>query len=123
MKERRQQFRVNYRQKLGIQLSSGQVVYAWTRDVSLGGMQIVSEFSADIGDRFQVFMSILDPSSDQYVRIDSRVRIVHVVFDGVASAYRIGLQFEAFGDSSALVYERFIESLLKDKARLRVMSQ
>ncbi len=98
------------RQKVGVLLSSGEVVYVWTFDLSLGGMQLLSEYSADAGDVLPIFFSVLDPKIDEYVRISAKVRIVHVVYDGSERCFRIGAEFASFDGDGKAIYGRFLDS-------------
>ncbi len=120
MQDRREHQRVRQRRRIGIILSSGEVIYAWTYDISLGGVQILCEYGADIGDEFDVFLSLLDPESDTYRRIDTRVRISHLVYAGELGCYRIGMQFVHINGEGQDVIERYIEqrlSLLYHRSR------
>jgi len=98
------------RHKVGVLLSGGEVVYVWTFDLSLGGMQLLSEYSADEGDTLAVFFNVLDPKSDEYVRISGKVRIVRVVYDGSERCFRIGVEFASFDGDGKAVYGRFLDS-------------
>lgn len=74
MQERRASPRVKIRTKVGVMLSSGGVYYVWTYDISLGGMQLLSEYSADNGDVLRIYFSVLDTTTDEYVRVVARAR-------------------------------------------------
>ena len=109
MQERRAAPRIRMRHKVGVLLSSGDVVYAWTYDLSLTGMQFLSEYSADIGDMLSLFMSVLDPKGDDYVAIYFKVHVVHVVYDGAENCFRIGVDFAGFDGDGKETYERFLD--------------
>ena len=97
------------RHKVGVLLSSGDVVYAWTYDLSLTGMQFLSEYSADVGDTLRLFMSVLDPKGDDYVALYFNVHVVHVVYDGTENCFRIGVDFAGFDGDGKETYERFLD--------------
>lgn len=93
-------------------LSSGGVHYVWTYDISLGGMQLLSEYSADAGDVLPVFFSALDTETDEYVRVMARVRVVRTVYDGSERCFRIGVEFVDFDGDGRTVYNRYLDSRL-----------
>lgn len=111
--ERRAHPRIRLKRKVGIYLSSGEVVNAWTYDLSLGGLQVLTDYSADPGDEFDLYLGVVDPANDRYLYLDMRVRIIHMLYDGTAGCFRIGMKIVGFrkeGDRE--VYERFLESKL-----------
>lgn len=110
MQERRASPRIKMRHKLGVLLSSGGVVYVWTYDLSLSGMQFLSEYSADVGDTLRLFMNVLDPKSDDYVTVYMRIHVVHVVYDGAENCFRIGGDFSGFEGNGNEIYERFLDA-------------
>ncbi len=112
MFDRRAAPRVRQRRRVGIRLSSGEMVYTWTYDLSKGGLQIISEYSADKGDEFDIFFSVVDISSQTTVELEVHVRVVHVIYAGELNAYRIGLNFVRFVDDGKQTYERFIDARL-----------
>lgn len=112
MQERRASPRVKIRFKVGVMLSSGGVHYVWTYDISLGGMQLLSEYSADAGDVLPVFFSALDTETDEYVRVMARVRVVRTVYDGSENCFRIGVEFVDFDGDGRTVYNRYLDSRL-----------
>lgn len=111
MHERREYRRVRIKRKVGIVQSSGDVVHAWTFDLSLGGMQIRTEYSADVGAQFDAFMGLLDPFTGRHAIVAMRVQVIHILFDGTAGCYRIGMRFLEF-KRGADVFERFLDSRL-----------
>ncbi len=111
MDERRAHPRIRLRRKVGIHLSNDKMVYAWTFDLSLGGLQVLTEYSADPGDEFDIFMGVVDPETDRYVYVDVRVEIIHMLYDGTAGCFRVGMRFVRFRKEAVReVYERFLES-------------
>lgn len=112
MQERRASPRVKIRFKVGVMLSSGGVHYVWTYDISIGGMQLLSEYSADAGDVLPVFFSALDTETDEYVRVMARVRVVRSVYDGSERCFRIGVEFVDFDGAGRTVYNRYLDSRL-----------
>ncbi len=116
--ERRHHTRIRLRRKVGIVLSTGQVAHLWSHDVSVGGLRVLSESPADPGDEFDIFFGMLDPAVDAYVRLDVRVRIVHVIYDGTAGRYRIGMRFLGFSGEGEAVYQRGIDHLLRTQVHL-----
>lgn len=112
MQERRASPRVKIRLKVGVLLSSGETHYVWTYDISLGGMQLLSEYNADMGDVLRVFFSVIDSGTDEYVRVYSRVRVVRAVYDGSERCFRIGVEFVDFEGDGRTFYNRYLDSLL-----------
>lgn len=112
MQERRASPRIKSRQKVGVVLSSGDVHYVWTYDISLGGMQLLSDYSADSGDTLRVFFSVLDTETDQYVRIYARIQVVRSVYDGSERCFRIGIEFVEFEGNGRSIYNRYLDSRL-----------
>jgi c-di-GMP-binding flagellar brake protein YcgR len=112
MQERRASPRIKSRQKVGVVLSSGDVHYVWTYDISLGGMQLLSDYSADSGDTLRVFFSALDTETDQYVRIYARIQVVRSVYDGSERCFRIGVEFVEFEGNGRSIYNRYLDSRL-----------
>lgn len=93
-------------------LSDGGVHYVWTYDISLGGMQLLSDYNADVGAVLRVFFSVLDTQTDAYVRLMARVRVVHSVYDGSERCFRIGVEFVDFDGDGRAVYNRYLDSRL-----------
>jgi len=112
MQERRASPRIKIRQKVGVMLSSGDVHYVWTYDISLGGMQLLSEYSADTGDVLRIFFSVLDTATDEYVRVMARVRVVRSVYDGSERCFRIGVEFVDFEGHGRDLYHGYLDSRL-----------
>lgn len=112
MQERRASPRIRLRHRVGIRLSSGEVVYVWTYDLSLGGMQLLSDMSADAGAVLPVFFSVLDPQIDDFVQVSARVRVVRSVYDGAERCFRIGIEFLDFDGGGREAYCRFVDSRL-----------
>lgn len=112
MHDRRASPRLRMRHKVGVILSGGEVIYLWTYDLSQGGLQLLSEYGADVGDHLRIFMSFPAAEGDQFVQVRARVRIVHVIYDSGASAFRVGVQFEAFDADGQADYERFLNDHL-----------
>jgi c-di-GMP-binding flagellar brake protein YcgR len=112
MQERRASPRIKIRFKVGVLLSSGEVHYVWTYDISLGGMQLLSEYSADSGDILRVFFSALDTETDTYVRVVARIRVIRAVYDGSERCFRIGVEFVDFEGNGRSLYNRYLDSRL-----------
>lgn len=112
--DRRINERLHVKRKIGILQSDRSVVYAWTHDLSIGGMQVLTEYNADIGKEFNAFMSVYDESRRDQVIIEFRLQVRHVLYDGSCSCFRIGMQILSFRGDSREYYERFIaDRLLK----------
>lgn len=112
MQERRASPRIKIRFKVGVLLSSGDVHYVWTYDISLGGMQLLSEYSADADDVLRVFFSALDAETDEYVRVYARIRVIRSVYDGSERCFRIGVEFVDFEGNGRTLYNRYLDSRL-----------
>lgn len=112
MQERRASPRIKIRHKVGVLLSNESVHYVWTYDISLGGMQLLSEYNADNGDMLRIFLNILDVETDEYVRIFARVRVAHTVYDGSERCFRIGTEFVDFEGDGRSIYNRHLDSRL-----------
>jgi c-di-GMP-binding flagellar brake protein YcgR len=110
MQERRASPRIKIRHKVGVTLSSGEVLYVWTFDMSLGGMQLLSEYNADAGDTLRVFFSVIDAETDEFMRISAQVRVAHTVYDGSARCFRVGVEFTGFEGDGRSVYNRYLDS-------------
>lgn len=110
--ERRLHPRIRQRRKVGIVLSNGKVVYVWTYDLSKGGLQILSDYTADVGDQFDIFFWVHDGHNNHSAKVEACVRIVHVIYSGEAGCYRIGMQFVRFTGNGRGIYERFVDERL-----------
>lgn len=112
MQERRESPRIRLRMKVGILLSSGEVHFAWTYDISLGGLQFLSDYSADEGTRLRIFFSVLDLATDAYVRVVVQTRVAYQIYDGAAGCNRIGLEFLEFEGRGDELYRQFLDARL-----------
>jgi len=113
MLERRHSPRVRHRRRVGIRLASGEMVYAWTYDISAGGLQILSEYNADVGDEFDIAFNVFDYDHSEYCGVHMHVRIAHVVYVGNMGCYRIGMQFLGFGEGERELYEHFLDERIR----------
>lgn len=111
--ERRRHPRVLQRRKVGVILSSGKVVYLWTYEVSKNGLQLLSDASAEVGRELDIFFHVLDPQTDEYVRLDARTRVVHVLYDGTAGTFRIGMALLGFKGDGQAVFERSLVAAIQ----------
>lgn len=112
MQERRASPRIRLRHRIGVKLSSGELVYVWTYDLSLGGMQLLSDMSADVGAVLSLVFSVRDPQLDDFVQVAARVRVVRAVYDGAEGAFRIGVEFKDFDGDGRGAYHRFVDNRL-----------
>jgi len=112
MQERRASPRIRLRHRVGIRLTSGEVVYVWTYDLSLGGMQLLSDMAADVGAMLPVVFSVLDPQIDDFAQVSARVRVLRSVYDGSAGCFRLGVEFTEFEADGRDAYYRFVDSRL-----------
>jgi len=112
MQERRASPRIKIRHKVGVMLSDESVHYVWTYDISLGGLQLLSEYNADTGDMLRIFLNILDVETDEYVRVFARVRVAHTVYDGSEHCFRIGAEFIDFEGDGRSIYNRHLDARL-----------
>lgn len=112
MQERRASPRVKIRLKVGVLLSSGDVHYVWTYDISLGGMQLLSDYNADMGDVLRIFFSVIDSETDEYVRVYAHAKVVRAVYDGSERCFRIGVEFVELEGNGRTVYNRYLDSRL-----------
>ncbi|MFA5627587.1 MAG: PilZ domain-containing protein [Thiohalomonadaceae bacterium] len=112
MQERRTSPRIKIRFKIGVMLSSGGVHHVWSYDISLGGLQFLSDYSADVGSVLRIFFSVLDTATDEYIRVIARVRVAHQLYDGSAGCQRIGVMFDEFEGDGRNLYNQYLDSLL-----------
>ncbi len=112
MSEKRAAPRIKIHHKVGVRLSAGGIVYVTTSDLGVGGMQLLSEYPADVGDTLSVFFTVLDPQSDTFVAVDARVKVVHSVYDGAERCFRVGVEFSQFEGEGEAVYRRFFDARL-----------
>jgi c-di-GMP-binding flagellar brake protein YcgR len=113
MQERRRYPRIKCRHKIGVKLSSEQVVKTWSCDVSLGGIQILTDYNADKGDIFQLQLKVPASNPDNSVAIECRGRVAYVALDSSASQYRIGFQIIGFKGNGEEHYRRFVDQLIR----------
>lgn len=111
--ERRKQRRVQGRRKVGIVLHDGTVYYAWTHDFSTGGLQLRSGASADVGQRFVLFLHIFDPRRHGYVQVKVRAEVAHVHLFAGSDDYAIGMKFLEFLNNTQELYERYVNDCLQ----------
>jgi len=112
MDDRRLHLRLRQRRKFALRLSSGEILYLWTYDLSFGGVQVLSENPADTGVRFVAYLSVFDRSRDRYTWIEVEVKTIHVIYDGTAACYRIGFQFLNFKEEGQALLEQDLEERL-----------
>lgn len=107
--DRRTHPRFRLRRKVGIVQSDGEVVFAWSHDISMGGIQILTEYSADVGQQFDIYFGVTDPRTMQHAYVEVRTQVAHFVYDGPERSYRIGLQFLKFRGQSKELLVRFLQ--------------
>jgi hypothetical protein len=110
--ERRSHPRVKLRIKVGVLLSAGGVHYVWTYDISQGGLQFLSDYSADVGSQLRIFFGVNDAKTDEFVRIVARVRVAYQVYDGSAGCQRIGVEFVEFEGDGQAIYWSYLDDQL-----------
>jgi c-di-GMP-binding flagellar brake protein YcgR len=110
---RRGNTRIRIKQRINVQLSSGEWVQLWSYDISQAGIQVLSNFTADVGDEFDVFLNILNAENDDYVRVDIRVKLIHVLYDSAEECFRIGMDFLNFKGDGQAIYEHYFDSRLR----------
>ena len=110
---RRGHTRIRIKHRVNVQLSSGKPVQLWSYDLSREGMQILSSFNADVGDEFDIFLNVHDIVNDNYVRVDARVKLIHVLYDSAEECFRVGMDFIRFKDNSQAIYEQYFEQRLR----------
>lgn len=113
MFERRKHPRVLQRRKVGVVLSSGEVIYLWTHEVSKKGIQLLSQANAEVGREFDIFFHVLDPQTDKYVRVDVRAKVIHVIYDGGEGGFRIGMALLRFKGDGQAVFERSLVAAIQ----------
>lgn len=111
MDDRRASPRIRMRRKVGIVQSDGSVVHAWTRDLSRSGIQLLTEYSADEGDEFTLFIYLPQGEGEDFGYVEMRCRVVHLVYDGPSGCYRVGFRIVGFHAGSG-IYEAFITAHL-----------
>ena len=110
---RRGHTRIRIRHRINLQLSSGKPVQLWSYDLSREGMQVLSSFTADVGDEFGIYLNVHEAVNDNYVRVDARVKLIHVLYDSAEECFRIGMDFMSFKDNGQAIYEQYFEQRLR----------
>ena len=111
MQDRREFPRLRNKRKVGFVLADGTIEYLWTVDVSRGGMQLHTEHVVDQGDQFPVVMNIFHKEREEFIPVRARIEIVHKVYDGEFSAFRLGAMFVSFEGEGKGIYEQWIHDL------------
>ena len=115
MEERRRYPRIRFRHKIGVVLSSGQVVKTWSCDISMGGVQLLSDYIADIGDTFELLFKVPAVSDTDDFSLRCQARVAYMVLDSDTSRYRIGFEIITFDGDGESHYRRFIDQLLRTR--------
>ncbi|MCK5639380.1 MAG: hypothetical protein KAJ19_01230 [Gammaproteobacteria bacterium] len=110
---RRGHIRIRIKHRVNVQLSSGEWVQLWSYDLSQAGIRVLSNFTADVGDEFDIFLNINNIQNDDYVRVDIRVKLIHVLYDSAEECFRIGMDFLSFKNNGQEIYERYFDSRLR----------
>ena len=111
MQERREFPRIRNKRKVGLVLADGSIEYLWTVDVSRGGLQLHTEHIVDQGAQFPVVMSIFHKPTEEFVPVRARIEIVHKVYDGEFSEFRLGAMFVSFEGEGRAIYEQWVREL------------
>jgi hypothetical protein len=119
MKERRIHPRLRLTRKVGVTLSSGEVIYLWSHDLSVHGIQVLSEYIADVGDVLRLFLVLPAQNSHEHMRVDISVRVAHVTYSGEHRRYRIGCEITEFQGSGRDLYETWIDNQLLRYGKLQ----
>ena len=109
MTEKRAYPRLRLTRKVGVRLSSGEVVYLWSHDLSVAGLQLLSEYIAEMGDVLRLFLVLRRPGSHEHVRVDMSARVAHITYSGEHRCYRIGCAILEFQGNGRALYETWIE--------------
>lgn len=96
---------------VGIVQSTGEVIYGRATDISLSGMSIKCDYTADAGQQFDLFLNL--PADDRVRRMEARAKVIYVHFIGGENRYRLGMQFTKFLGSS----REYLSSFLSDRLR------
>lgn len=94
--DKRKHPRVRVDIQVGIILSSGKVVYARIKNISVGGIFISTIYSADKGKQFQMFFNLPLHGVAKKIEVICKVAFVHF---GKQDEVFIGMEFVKFRDN------------------------
>ncbi|MBT5230216.1 MAG: PilZ domain-containing protein [Methylococcales bacterium] len=88
--EQRRHKRVHVDLKVGIIQSDNKMLYARIRDVSEGGVYVVSPYGADKGQGFKIIFQL--QNGDRFMTVRCKVKVAYVSI-GNDDVYGLGMQF------------------------------
>lgn len=97
--------RVHVDWKVGIIQSNNKMVFARIRDVSEGGVYVVSDYGADKGKEFKIVFQIQE--QDKFHTIRAKAKIVYVSI-GQGDVYGLGMQFSWIEPKGLKVLKQFV---------------
>jgi len=109
--DRRVYPRVLVDRQVGVIQSTGDLAYCRASDISMGGIALRCDYSADVGQQFDIFLNL--PNADQVKRFEARVRVAYVHYIGTECKHRIGMQYLKFKGDSQEVLSNFLSERLR----------
>ena len=97
--------RVHVDWKVGIIQSNNQMVFARIKDVSEGGVYVISEYGADKGREFKIVFQIQE--KDKFHTIRAKAIIVYASI-GPGDVYGLGMQFSWVEPKALKVLKQFV---------------
>ncbi len=117
MQERRAFPRLPIRLKVMLRLSSGETIGLRSVDISKQGMQLLSDYDADVGDNFPLAFSLPRVGDEGFEHIQLMGEVMHVVYDGSFGGYRLGFRFKSFHRDSRERLEGCLDQYLNQHLR------
>ena len=110
MSERRQQPRIRIQRQVIIFQKSGQHVKARGNDLSSGGISILCDHSAQVGQTLQIRFSLTDPRDSKLLPVEAKVEVRNWTLAAAENAYRMGLQFVDISDDHKSIVQDYLKS-------------
>ena len=107
--DRRQYPRVSVNIRVGIIQSNGDIVYAKIKNISIGGLYILTEYTADIGKIFRIFFKVIINS--QPIKIEAQTQVIYVYYGEQSKVY-LGMKFIKFKDDGNTTLNQYVSSRL-----------
>jgi len=106
-KEQRCSIRFRINMGVHVRLSSGTVVRTQGKNISIGGIYVEFEASADMGDEFDMMFDV--PFSDEFKRVFVKAKVTRSALIGGKDVYGIAFQFLSFAKQTKEVLEEYID--------------
>ena len=107
--EQRKFPRVKTDVKVGILQSNGKMAYARIKNLSLGGIYVQAEYSADKGKKFQVEFSL--SIKEKMYKVIAKCKVVYIHYGSEEIVY-LGMGFVKFKDDGKEKISEYIQTRL-----------